>query len=133
MYLYTPIFDIYVGNLSFDVSGAQLRESFVAFGTVNKANVITDRDTGRSRGFGFVEMANDDEANAAIEGLNGTELGGRQITVNVAKPRVDRNRNGGGRDHRDGDAAEEATDGRHVSPLVAQSTPETRAREETSV
>jgi len=82
--------NIYVGNLSFDVSEPQLQESFAAFGTVNKANVITDRMTGRSRGFGFVEMDKDNEAQTAIEGLNGSELGGRQITVNLAKPRQDR-------------------------------------------
>jgi RNA recognition motif-containing protein len=93
--------NIYVGNLSFDVSEAQLQESFTAFGTVNKANVVTDRMTGRSRGFGFVEMANDDEGNAAIEGLNGSDMGGRQITVNVARPKVDRNRGGGGGGDRD--------------------------------
>ncbi|MHC4310438.1 MAG: RNA recognition motif domain-containing protein [Planctomycetota bacterium] len=91
--------NIYVGNLSFDVSEPQLQESFAAFGTVNKANVVTDRETGRSRGFGFVEMANDDEGNAAIEGLNGSDMGGRQITVNVARPKVDRN-SGGDRDRR---------------------------------
>src|SRR3989304_10593617 len=88
--------NIYVGNLSFDVSDAQLQEAFAAFGTVNKASVVTDRMTGRSRGFGFVEMAKDDEGKAAIEGLNGSELGGRSITVNVAKPKVDRNSGGGG-------------------------------------
>ena len=91
---------IYVGNLSFDVSEAQLQESFAAFGTVNKTNVITDRMTGRSRGFGFVEMASDDEGKAAIEGLNGSDMGGRQITVNVSRPKVDSNRSGGGRDRR---------------------------------
>ena len=88
--------NIYVGNLSFDVSEAQLQESFAAFGAVNKANVVTDRMTGRSRGFGFVEMAKDEEGKAAIEALNGSELGGRTITVNVAKPREDRPRGGGG-------------------------------------
>ena len=88
--------NIYVGNLSFDASDAQLQEAFAAFGTVNKASVVTDRMTGRSRGFGFVEMAKDDEAKAAIEGLNGSELGGRNITVNVAKPKADRDSRGGG-------------------------------------
>jgi len=93
--------NIYVGNLSFDVSDAQLQEAFGAHGTVNKANVVTDRETGRSRGFGFVEMAKDEEGKAAIEALNGSELGGRTITVNVAKPREDRPRGGGGgRDRR---------------------------------
>ncbi len=93
--------NIYVGNLSFDVTDASLQEAFVAFGAVNKANVVTDRATGRSRGFGFVEMANDDEGKAAIEALNGSELGGRTITVNVAKPREDRPRGGGGGGGRD--------------------------------
>ncbi len=88
--------NIYVGNLSFDVTDASLQEAFAAFGAVNKASVVTDRETGRSRGFGFVEMANDDEGNAAIEGLNGSDMGGRQITVNVAKPKADRPRGGGG-------------------------------------
>jgi len=88
--------NIYVGNLSFDVTDASLQEAFAAFGAVNKANVVTDRMTYRSRGFGFVEMGNDEEGAAAIEGLNGTDLGGRTITVNVAKPREDRPRGGGG-------------------------------------
>ena len=88
--------NIYVGNLSFDVSDAQLQEAFGAHGTVNKASVVTDRMTGRSRGFGFVEMGNDDEGKAAIEALNGSELGGRALTVNLAKPKTDRNRGGGG-------------------------------------
>ena len=93
--------NIYVGNLSFDVSDTQLQEAFGAHGTVNKANVVTDRETGRSRGFGFVEMANDEEGKAAIEALNGSDLGGRAITVNVAKPREDRPRGGGGGGGRD--------------------------------
>ena len=96
--------NIYVGNLSFDVSDASLQEAFAAFGAVDKANVVTDRMTGRSRGFGFVEMSNDEEANAAIEALNGSDLGGRTITVNVARPKADRNsRGGGGGGGRDGD------------------------------
>ncbi len=88
--------NIYVGNLSFDVTDATLQEAFAAFGAVNKANVVMDRMTNRSRGFGFVEMGNDEEAKAAIEGLNGSDLGGRTITVNLAKPREDRPRGGGG-------------------------------------
>ena len=88
--------NIYVGNLSFDTADDGLQEAFAAFGAVDKANVVTDRMTGRSRGFGFVEMGNDEEAAAAIEGLNGTDLAGRTITVNVAKPREDRGRGGGG-------------------------------------
>ncbi len=88
--------NIYVGNLSFDVSDASLQEAFSAFGAVGQAKVIVDRITGRSRGFGFVEMADDEEAKAAIEGLNGTELSGRTVTVNVAKPKADRGGGGGG-------------------------------------
>ena len=93
--------NIYVGNLSFDVTEAQLQEAFAAFGTVDKANVVTDRMTGRSRGFGFVEMGNDDEGKAAIEALNGSDLGGRALTVNLAKPKVDRGGGGGGGGGRD--------------------------------
>ena len=87
--------NIYVGNLSFDVSDAQLQEAFAAHGAVDQAKVVTDRMTGRSRGFGFVEKANDEEANAAIEALNGSDLGGRTITVNVARPKADRGGGGG--------------------------------------
>ncbi len=93
--------NIYVGNLSFDATDASLQEAFAAFGAVDKASVVTDRETGRSRGFGFVEMGNDEEGAAAIEGLNGTDLGGRTIKVNVAKPREDRPRGGGGGGGRD--------------------------------
>lgn len=90
--------NIYVGNLSFDMTEAGLQEAFEAFGAVDVAKVVMDRATGRSRGFGFVEMPNDQEAQAAIEGLNGTEIGGRTVTVNVAKPKADRGGGGGGRD-----------------------------------
>ena len=86
--------NIYVGNLSFDSADADLEQAFAAFGTVNQAKVIVDRATGRSRGFGFVEMPKDEEARAAIEALNGSELGDRVITVSVAKPRQDRGRGG---------------------------------------
>ena len=88
--------NIYVGNLSFDMTEAGLQEAFAAFGAVDVAKVVMDRATGRSRGFGFVEMPNDQEAQAAIEGLNGTEIGGRTVTVNVAKPKADRGGGGGG-------------------------------------
>ncbi len=86
--------NIYVGNMSFDSSDADLEQAFAAFGTVNQAKVIVDRATGRSRGFGFVEMPKDEEARAAIEALNGSELGDRVITVSVAKPRQDRSSGG---------------------------------------
>ncbi|HUF03154.1 MAG TPA: RNA-binding protein [Aridibacter sp.] len=87
---------LYVGNLSFDTSDHDLEELFSSAGTVESANVITDRDTGRSRGFGFVEMSSTEEANNAIAEFNGKEVGGRDIVVNEAKPRVDRGGGGGG-------------------------------------
>ena len=79
--------NIYVGNLPYNYNDAELAAAFETYGTVEQAKVITERDTGRSRGFGFVEMPNDDEAQAAIAALNGTEIGGRRLTVNVARPR----------------------------------------------
>ena len=87
---------LYVGNLSYDVDSSQLEEMFTGHGTVTSAQIITDRDTGRSKGFGFVEMSSDAEAQAAIAALNGKENGGRALTVNEAKPREDRPRGGGG-------------------------------------
>ncbi len=78
---------LYVGNLPFSADANQLRSVFGKFGEVLDAVVISDRDTGRSRGFGFVEMANAEETQAAISGLNGSDLDGRQLTVNLAKPR----------------------------------------------
>lgn len=85
---------IYVGNLSYSMSSEALRAAFEQFGAVNSAEVIYDRTTNRSRGFGFVEMANDEEAKAAIAGLDGKDLEGRQVKVNEARPR--RNDYGGG-------------------------------------
>lgn len=79
--------NLYVGNLSFQTSTSQLEGLFADFGEVTSAQVITDRDTGQSRGFGFVEMKTADQANSAISGLNGMEIDGRQLKVNVAKPR----------------------------------------------
>lgn len=87
---------LYVGNLSYDVDNAALEEWFVEHGTVESANVITDRATGRSKGFGFVEMSSDDEAQAAMSALDGKEFGGRAIKVNEAKPQVNRGGGGGG-------------------------------------
>jgi cold-inducible RNA-binding protein len=89
---------IYVGNMSFNTDEDTLRKAFEAHGTVDSVNIVTDRDTGRPRGFGFVEMSNDTEAKAAIEGLNGKELDGRTLNVNEARPRPEggRNRRGGG-------------------------------------
>ena len=85
---------LYVGNLSFGVTDSTLAQLFEAHGTVQSAQVIMDRDTGRSKGFGFVEMGSDAEAQAAIQALNGQEVEGRALTVNEARPREDR---GGGR------------------------------------
>jgi RNA recognition motif-containing protein len=87
---------LYVGNLSFRTTSEELREAFAAVGTVESASVIEDRDTGRSRGFAFVEMATPEEAAAAIEQFNGKDFGGRNLTVNEAKPRTDRGGRGGG-------------------------------------
>jgi RNA recognition motif-containing protein len=87
---------LYVGNLSYDVTNADLNTMFVSHGTVNSAEIIQDRDTGRSKGFGFVQMGTDKEAQAAISALNGQEQNGRPLTVNEAKPREDRPRSGGG-------------------------------------
>lgn len=79
--------NIYVGNLTFDTNSGDLKALFAEYGEVARAQVIEDRDSGRSRGFGFVEMATSDAAKAAIEGLNGRNVGGRDLTVNVAKER----------------------------------------------
>ena len=87
---------LYVGNLSFRTTSEDLREEFAKAGTVESATVIEDRDTGRSRGFGFVEMATPEEAAAAIEQFNGKDMGGRNLTVNEAKPRTERGGGGGG-------------------------------------
>jgi RNA recognition motif-containing protein len=86
--------NIYVGNCPFDVTEDQLRDLFAAYGEVDRVNIITDRDTGRPRGFAFVEMADSSAAEAAIKGVNGTELGGRDLNVNEARPK--RERGGGG-------------------------------------
>ena len=87
---------LYVGNLSYEVTGSDLEQLFAQHGTVQSAEVIADRDTGRSKGFGFVQMGSDDEAQAAIAALNGQQHNGRALTVNEAKPREDRPRGGGG-------------------------------------
>ena len=87
---------LYVGNLSYDVDSSALEQLFSAHGTVQSAQIINDRDTGRSKGFGFVEMGDAKEAEAAISALNGQDHGGRALTVNEAKPREERPRTGGG-------------------------------------
>lgn len=88
--------NIYVGNLSWGTDSDALRNAFAAHGEVSRANVMTDRETGRSRGFGFVEMPNASEAQAAIDALNGQDMDGRALRVNEARPREERPRNGGG-------------------------------------
>ena len=100
--------NIYISNLSYDVNDSDLRELFEEYGEVSSAKVIMDRETGRSRGFGFVEMSDDTQGQKAIDELNQAEYDGKVINVHVAKPRTDRpaggrrgfNRNGGGRDRR---------------------------------
>ncbi|MCP4709982.1 MAG: RNA-binding protein [Planctomycetes bacterium] len=89
---------LYVGNMSYDVDNGKLEQMFAEHGTVESAQVIIDRGSGRSKGFGFVEMGSDDEAQAAITALDGSEVDGRALKVNVAKPRTDRGgaRGGGG-------------------------------------
>ena len=88
---------IFVGNFAFSMTEAELRSLFEPFGKVDTASVVTDRDTGRSRGFGFVEMPDNAEADKAIEALNGKDSGGRSLTVNEARPKVDRGGQRGGR------------------------------------
>lgn len=87
---------LYVGNLSFNTSNEDLQELFASAGTVESANIVEDRDTGRSRGFGFVEMSSAAEVKTAIEQLNGKEVDGRSLTVNEARPREERSGGGGG-------------------------------------
>jgi cold-inducible RNA-binding protein len=91
--------NIYVGNLDFNVSEDELRQAFTAYGQVDNVTILKDRDTGQPRGFGFVEMTNDEEADRAIQGMNGSQLGKRALNVNEARPREPRgggfNRGGG--------------------------------------
>jgi len=89
---------LYVGNLSFETTENDLQDAFAAFGTVAETNLMMDRTTGRSRGFGFVTMSTPEEAQKAIDSLNGKELGGRALTVNIARPREERP-GGGRREH----------------------------------
>jgi RNA recognition motif-containing protein len=88
--------NIYVGNLDFGTTEEQLRDLFVAYGAVERVTVVRDRDTGQPRGFGFVEMTNDNEAEQAIAGINGKTVGGRTLNVNEARPRPERSFGGGG-------------------------------------
>ena len=89
--------NIYVGNLSYDTTEDELRTMFAEFGSVDSAKLIMDRDSGQSKGFGFVEMADNSGGQQAIEGLNGRDINGRTLTVNKAKPREERPRGSGGR------------------------------------
>jgi len=88
--------NIFVGNLDFNTGEEELRNLFGTYGQVDRVSIMTDRDTGRSRGFGFVEMANAEEGEKAIAGLNGTQVGGRTLNVNEARPKVERGGGGGG-------------------------------------
>lgn len=88
--------NIFVGGIPWASTEEDLREAFEAYGAVDSVTIIKDRETGKPRGFGFVEMTSDDEANAAIEGLNNSEMGGRTLTVNQARPREERRSGGGG-------------------------------------
>ncbi len=89
--------NIFVGNLAFSTSESELRNAFEPYGTVDRVSIITDRDTGRSRGFAFVEMSDDSQGDKAIAALNGADMGGRTLNVNEARPKTEnRPRNGGG-------------------------------------
>ena len=94
--------NIFVGNLSFGTTEAALRSMFESYGAVERVNIVTDRDSGQPRGFAFVEMAGDAEANSAINGLNGRDLDGRTLNVNEARPKADRASSGGGGGQRRG-------------------------------
>jgi len=87
--------NIFVGNLSFNTNEDELRQLFESFGQVDRVSIMTDRDTGRSRGFGFVEMASSEDGEKAISALNGTQVGGRTINVNEARPKTERGGGGG--------------------------------------
>jgi len=88
--------NIFVGNLSFNTNEDELRQLFESYGQVDRVSIMTDRDTGRSRGFGFVEMSSNEDGEKAIAGLNGSQVGGRTINVNEARPKVERAGGGGG-------------------------------------
>ena len=107
----TSVKNIFVGNLSFNTNEDELRQIFEAYGQVDRVSILTDRDTGRSRGFGFVEMTSDEDGEKAIAALNGSQFGGRTINVNEARPKAERGGGGfgggggRGRGDRDGRAA----------------------------
>ena len=93
--------NIFVGNLSFNTNEDELRQAFESYGQVDRVSIMTDRDTGRSRGFGFVEMASSEDGEKAIAALNGSQIGGRTINVNEARPKTERSGGGGGGGGRD--------------------------------
>ncbi len=93
--------NIFVGNLSFNTNEDELRQLFESYGQVDRVSIMTDRDTGRSRGFGFVEMASNEDGDKAITALNGSQVGGRTINVNEARPKTERSGGGGGGGGRD--------------------------------
>jgi RNA recognition motif-containing protein len=93
--------NIFVGNLDFNTAEEELRQMFEAYGQVDRVSIMTDRETGRSRGFGFVEMTNSEDGEKAIAALNGSQLGGRTLNVNEARPKVERGSGGGGGGGRD--------------------------------
>jgi cold-inducible RNA-binding protein len=93
--------NIFVGNLSFNTNEDELRQAFETYGQVDRVSIMTDRDTGRSRGFGFVEMASSEDGEKAIAALNGSQVGGRTINVNEARPKAERSGGGGGGGGRD--------------------------------
>jgi len=97
--------NIFVGNLSFNTNEDELRQAFESYGQVERVSILTDRDTGRSRGFGFVEMNNNEDGEKAIAALNGSQLGGRTINVNEARPKNERVGSGGGGRERGGGRA----------------------------
>lgn len=94
--------NIFVGNLSFNATEGAVRAMFEEYGTVDRVNIVTDRDTGKARGFGFVEMSNDAEGDKAINGLNGRDMDGRALNVNEARPKENRGGGGGGGGYRGG-------------------------------
>jgi cold-inducible RNA-binding protein len=104
--------NIFVGNLSFNTVEDELRQLFQTYGQVDRVSILTDRETGRSRGFAFVEMANAEEGEKAITALNGTDVGGRTINVNEARPKADRPGGGGGGGGRGGDRGDRGDRGR---------------------
>ncbi len=116
--------NIFVGNLSFNTNEDELRTLFEPFGQVDRVSIMTDRDTGRSRGFGFVEMASNEDGDKAITALNGSSVGGRTINVNEARPKTERAGGGGGGGGRDrGDRGGRGGGGGAARPLLASTFP----------